>query len=136
MLNTIGVYITEGLQNFFWKLISNYLTKGREILVKLAYFALIKKASVFYAQKSSKDQFLNYSSVNPKVSAVEDTVFCIRYKICPLIKLTSKYKCNAMISFEPSSQNMNAMQWSLFKQQPKSKTRDKYCLVFFYIEMK
>ena len=36
-----------------------------------------------------------------------------------------------MISFEPSPKNMHAMQWDLFKQPPKSKTRDKYCLVFF-----
>ena len=36
-----------------------------------------------------------------------------------------------MVSFEPSSQNMNVMQWGLFKQLPKSETRDKYCLVFF-----
>ena len=36
-----------------------------------------------------------------------------------------------MVSFEPSPQNMNTIQWDLFKQPPKSKTRDKYCLVFF-----
>ena len=36
-----------------------------------------------------------------------------------------------MVSFEPSSQNMNAMHWGLFKQPSKSKTRDKYCFVFF-----
>ena len=109
----------------------SYLTRGWEILIKLAHLALIKKASVFYAQKSSKGQFLNYSNVNLKVSVLENTVFYIRYKICPLIKLTSKYKCNAMVSFEPSPQNMNEMQWDLFKQPPKSKTRDKYCHVFF-----
>ena len=78
--------------------------------MKLAHFALIKKASAFYAQKCSKDQFLNYSNVNLKVSVVENIVFCIRYKICPFIKLSSKYNCNAMVSFESSSQNMNAMQ--------------------------
>ena len=36
-----------------------------------------------------------------------------------------------MVSFEPSSQNMNAMQWYLFKQLPISKTQHKYCLLFF-----
>ena len=58
-------------------------------------------------------------------------MFYTRYKTCPPIKLTSKYKCNTMVSFEPSPQNMNAMQWGLFKQPPKSKTRNKYCFVFF-----
>ena len=47
------------------------------------------------------------------------------------MKLTSKYRCNTMVSFEPSSQNMNAMQWHLFKQLPISKTQHKYCLLFF-----
>ena len=30
---------------------------GWGILIKLAHFALIKKTSVFYARKSSRDQF-------------------------------------------------------------------------------
>ena len=33
--------------------------------------------------------------------------------------------------FEPSPQNMNTMQWHLFKQPPIGKTRDKNCLLLF-----
>ena len=84
---------------------------------------------------------MDYSNVNLKVSVVENTVFYIRYKICPLTYKTnfktqmqyngtfrtiaSKHECNSMASFEPSSQNMNAMQWHLFKQPPISKARHK-----------
>ena len=44
-----GVEITE-IWTFFWKLISEgvLFNKGWEICIKLTYFALIKKASVFY----------------------------------------------------------------------------------------
>ena len=60
VLNTRGSWNNWNLEiwNFFWKLISEgvLFNKGWEIFITLTYFALIKKASVFYVIKI-KDQF-------------------------------------------------------------------------------